>query len=112
MADELFVRAWLDLWAAGPAQVGLDGEDVLREQHAAVLRRWIQPSICEHPLRHPFVPNIGVGVLWTAGVLGTGVEVAIFYREGMIVLLRNSSELTAINPRACSAQHSQRMTPA
>lgn len=38
----------------------------------------------------------------TAGVLGTGVQPAICYREGMIVFLRNSSELTAINPRACT----------
>lgn len=76
----------------------------------AVLMRLIRPSIWEHILWHWFVPNIGVGVIWTAGVLGIGMQSAICFRVGMIVFLRNSSELTAINPRACSAQYSQRMT--
>lgn len=96
-----YLKGALDCWwVQCRHRKGWMGRMFSENSSAAVLMRWIQPSIREHPLRHPFVPNVGVGVLWTAGVLGTGVQVAIFYREVMIVFLRNSSELTAINPRA------------
>lgn len=69
-------------WVQCRHRKGWMGRMFSENSSAAVLMRWIQPSIREHPLRHPFVPNVGVGVLWTAGVLGTGVQVAIFYRGG------------------------------
>lgn len=77
VAAELFERGWGEAgWTFGllcQHRKGWMGRMFSENSSAAVLMKWIQPSIREHPLRHPFVPNIGVGVLWTAGVLGTGV---------------------------------------
>lgn len=51
-------------------------------------------------------------LIWAAGLLGIRLQPAICFTEGTTGFLRNSSELTAINPRALLAQHSHRMTSA
>lgn len=70
----------------------------------------INSDLQEHRLQHGFVPNTAVGIpIWAAGMLGIRLQPAICFTESMTGFLRNSSELTAINPRARLAQHSHRM---